>query len=487
MRFSPLIKGTTMQFIRRLLPLTLGLLAACGGQPPSSAPAQLPNQLHATVLATDYTTVVQQLYIAYFGRPADTGGLANFQQRMANLNAPTTIAQLDAAYRTNAALRELVDSFSTSGESKALYGSGDTTAFITAVYRNILNRAPDAEGLAYWAAEIDKHGLSRANASLSIMAGALSNASSQGLLDAALVGNKVSVSIRFIDAITQASSNGYAGDAAAAQARTMLTNVSASTNLTSYQSTINQLVSTLSSTSSGGTSSSASLDFRPKLLGMLAGTYLGRCGGTTVSATGEVSVNGSSFNMAAANAYFSLARDMTGTFASTSHMNPDGSLIGTNLVWDFNNAFIGFGTSTNKCDTSHSLAGTSLPTMIDIGAKIASLIKDTPGGFDAGICTSIQNGAVSKNTERAPATVTGNVVSINGFTVNLGAARTLESVQVLDVFGEGKGIFFQYSATYADGAKLGMYYVAGTGMTGFSIVSKDQSSVLVCTPPLKQP
>ena len=53
---------------------------------PAAAPARQP-QLLASVTAVDYTTVVQQLYISYFGRAADTGGLTAFMGRLAGLGA----------------------------------------------------------------------------------------------------------------------------------------------------------------------------------------------------------------------------------------------------------------------------------------------------------------------------------------------------------------------------------------------------------------
>ncbi len=113
------------------LPLILAalMLAACGA---STAPAPGPTQtkLLATTVASDYTTIVQQLYVSYFGRPADSGGFANFKTRMAQLQAPTDIQALTGAYKPNTPLGELIDSFGSSDESKALY-SGDTAAFVT--------------------------------------------------------------------------------------------------------------------------------------------------------------------------------------------------------------------------------------------------------------------------------------------------------------------------------------------------------------------
>jgi mono/diheme cytochrome c family protein len=220
------------------------LLSSCGGSP-HEAPRALPNQLLASSTnTTDYATVVQQLYVSYFGRPADSGGFANFKARMVDLKAPTDIQELTGAYKTNNGLRDLIDSFGSSDESKALY-SGDTATFVTAIYTNVLGRAPDTEGRNFWAGEIDKGNLTRANASLAIMAGALNNTSAQGLSDAALVRNRVTVANYFSNALVGSFASAYSGDAAAASGRTMLSTVNGGTNTDAFQATVNSTLTAM--------------------------------------------------------------------------------------------------------------------------------------------------------------------------------------------------------------------------------------------------
>ena len=189
-------------------------------------------------LSLEYNDVVQALYVAYFGRAADFSGLANFQQQLANLNAPHDFAGVSAAYDTNAGIRALIDGFGSSDESKALY-SGDTSSFVTAIYKNVLSRAPDSEGLNFWVDAIDHHGLTKANASLSIMAAALSNTTAQGQLDAALVDKRTTIAADFTFALdTPAETLAYSGNMAAAAVRAMLAKVSASTDLAAFQTTV---------------------------------------------------------------------------------------------------------------------------------------------------------------------------------------------------------------------------------------------------------
>lgn len=228
------------------------LLSACGGQQAPTSPLQLSNQpanqLLALVTVNDYDTVVQQLYIAYFGRPADMSGRANFKSRLAELNAPVTIQELESAYKSNPSIKELIDSFGTSAESAALY-SGDTTAFVTSIYQNVLSRSPDAAGLAFWVEAIDKKALNRSLAAVSIMAGALSNPTTQGKTDGALIGIKVNASKALIDSIIEQGKDGYAGDAAAAEARRLLAGLTVNTTASSYASDAKLLASSFAARS----------------------------------------------------------------------------------------------------------------------------------------------------------------------------------------------------------------------------------------------
>src|SRR6185437_15991115 len=74
--------------------------------------------------ASSYTSVVQELYLAYFGRPADPTGLQNFAAALLGVSAPTTLAGIAAAYSTNAEVKGLINSFATSTESGIQYGTG---------------------------------------------------------------------------------------------------------------------------------------------------------------------------------------------------------------------------------------------------------------------------------------------------------------------------------------------------------------------------
>lgn len=222
--------------------LAASILAGCGGNTDGMSTLQTDTSSRTapyTFVASDYHSIVQQLYIAYFGRPADPSGLANFAAELSRLDAPTNIQALNAVYESNPAIRSLIDSFGTSQESQALY-SGDTQSFVTAIYRNVLNRAPDSDGLRFWVNAIDQRVLTQANASYSIMAGALANQTPQGQADARLINQRVLTGSRFTAALsTPDLVSAYSGNNAAAIARDMLSSVTASTDEGGIQAAIN--------------------------------------------------------------------------------------------------------------------------------------------------------------------------------------------------------------------------------------------------------
>ncbi|USX27947.1 DUF4214 domain-containing protein [Oxalobacteraceae bacterium OTU3CINTB1] len=188
----------------------------------------------------DYTAVAEQLYIAYFGRPADRAGLANMTTNLANGGAPTDIAAFAAAYDTNATVKAVLDNFGTSPESTALY-TGTDAQFIVSIYQNVLNRDPLVAGLDFWTAALANKEMTRAEAAVQIMSAALGVTA-----DAATVNNKTTVATNFTAAIdTAAEIIGYSGKVAAQAARDMLHTVDGTTNTTAFNATINSTLATI--------------------------------------------------------------------------------------------------------------------------------------------------------------------------------------------------------------------------------------------------
>jgi hypothetical protein len=228
----------------------LGSLGGCGagdsaGSLNAAAQAKHFSRADKTQLSS-YETVVQELYISYFGRPADPAGLANFEASLQADGAPNDIQGLVQAYAANGAVKALIDSFGASKESQLLYGSGTVDAFVTAVFQHVLNRAPQAQGLAFWSDAINGGTLSQGDAALAIMAGALSNNTPQGLLDAQLINNRLNVAADFTASVSSENAIGaYCGAPAANIARGMLSDIVADSNIGNDQSTIDATIASL--------------------------------------------------------------------------------------------------------------------------------------------------------------------------------------------------------------------------------------------------
>lgn len=77
---------------------------------------------------------IQQLYIAFFNRPADAGGLDFWVK---SVNAGTSLASIGAQFAAQA-------------EYKAEYGGKSPEATVAQIYQNLFNRLPDPTGLAFW-------------------------------------------------------------------------------------------------------------------------------------------------------------------------------------------------------------------------------------------------------------------------------------------------------------------------------------------------
>lgn len=221
-------------------------LASCGGDPASSAPSATPVQLSSSgkssmqqqAVVSDYYDVVQKIYVGYFGRPADAGGLAFFAGRFLALGAPTSITSMGNAYNSSADVRALIDVFGTSAESAALY-PGDNGTFMDAVYRNLFGREADSAGKTFWVAQLDAGNVTRANAAVNIMAGA------QGT-DVEIVNKKTAVARYFTGALaTPVQQIAYSGLDANAGVRTMLGTVTLATNTTTFQATVDATIANL--------------------------------------------------------------------------------------------------------------------------------------------------------------------------------------------------------------------------------------------------
>lgn len=168
--------------------------------------------------AANYFDSVQKLYIAFYQRPADSGGLLYWSQR------------LDAA---KGSLEGVVDAFATSAEANTLYGAVDKDtvgAVVDKIYQALFNRTPDEAGKKYYVDGFLAGKFTAGKIALDVLNGATNN-------DLVALNNKVTVANRFTETVDgRAMTDGdfgvgtvfaatYAGDTDAQAAREILVGV----------------------------------------------------------------------------------------------------------------------------------------------------------------------------------------------------------------------------------------------------------------------
>lgn len=176
-------------------------LTGCGG----SSSQQGATPLSFASSGADYSRQVQEMYVAYYGRPADPGG----QQYWAN-----RVAEAEGN------LSAIIQEFGTSAEAQSLYGSLPPAEAITALYRQLFNRDPDPEGLKYY-----QDGLLAGRFTLASVAADVFYGASPASTDGLGLQQKVSVAQAFTNQVATFASAAYAGNPAARSARSWLAKV----------------------------------------------------------------------------------------------------------------------------------------------------------------------------------------------------------------------------------------------------------------------
>lgn len=108
---------------------------------PGERPASLLEALVTSSAANTSTGAVERLYRAYFGRGADSAGLAHWLGLL----------------RHGVSLAAISEGFADSREFEATYGSLSNRAFVELLYENVLGRAGDPGGIDHWTAQLRGH------------------------------------------------------------------------------------------------------------------------------------------------------------------------------------------------------------------------------------------------------------------------------------------------------------------------------------------
>jgi hypothetical protein len=136
--------------------------------------------------------LVSEVYIGYYNRSPDPTGMSFWLNSMAN----------------GATLTQVANAFANSSESIAVYpflsnpNLANAGSFVTEVYSNLLNRAPDGAGLQFWSQELQSGAVTPGSFILAIEQ---SVNQQSGTADAMTLGDKLAVAVDYVTRINAAS------------------------------------------------------------------------------------------------------------------------------------------------------------------------------------------------------------------------------------------------------------------------------------------
>jgi len=135
-------------------------------------------------------------YLAYYGRPADAGGLAFWTGKL-------TAAGGD--------INTIINSFGNSQEYRDRFGGLTNTELVTNLYQQLFGRTPDNGGLKYWVKELDSDARTLQQISLAILGGVKSTGT-----DAAILNNKLEFSKYYVSDAEDGNTSNHSAEELAA-------------------------------------------------------------------------------------------------------------------------------------------------------------------------------------------------------------------------------------------------------------------------------
>lgn len=161
-------------------------------------------------IVASQVAAVQQLYVSYFGRPADPAGLDYWTNIV---EAQDSTAAVSAT-------------FAASAEYKTAYEGKTNAQIVDQLYTNLFGRPADATGRAYWVDLLDKGTIKVDTIVYEVSIAALTT-------DKEAVENKVAAATAFTAALdTPAKVAGYSNEAALVLAKAFITGVTTDATLT---------------------------------------------------------------------------------------------------------------------------------------------------------------------------------------------------------------------------------------------------------------
>ncbi|MEI8186953.1 MAG: DUF4214 domain-containing protein [Chlorobiaceae bacterium] len=170
------------------------------------------------------TKNIQQLYVAYFGRPADVLGLAYWENVVAAANGN---------------IQAVSSSFAASAEYKATFAGLNTMQIVNAVYNNLFHRDAEPGGLLYWSNLLAQGAITIDNVVTQIANGAQTT-------DKIALADKVDAAVNFTNAmVTTAQILSYNGTPALAIAKSWLAGIYDATSETTALASLDTTIASL--------------------------------------------------------------------------------------------------------------------------------------------------------------------------------------------------------------------------------------------------
>ena len=107
-------------------------------------------------MAQDFEEQVQEMYVAYYGRPGDPGGVEFWEEQLEDQDGN---------------LAAIIDAFGTSEEFDERFGTLDDEDLINNLYQQLFGRDADPEGLAFYLEELQSGRATLASIALNISDG----------------------------------------------------------------------------------------------------------------------------------------------------------------------------------------------------------------------------------------------------------------------------------------------------------------------------
>ena len=167
----------------------------------------------------NYENTIQQLYVAYFNRPADPDGLAHWQRVIDSQGGD---------------LGMVTAFFASSVEYKSAYAGKSTSEIVSTIYRNLFSRDGAPGDVDNWVKKIDEQGVSITEA-ITAIAGSGSDA------DKVAFANKAKYAAAFTTAMdTYPERASFSGDQAGLYAKQLVSGITTDASLATALANIDQ-------------------------------------------------------------------------------------------------------------------------------------------------------------------------------------------------------------------------------------------------------